>query len=230
MTGFEIEPSEAPDFLLQSPGRTIGLELTAMVRGGSSGELSPKVRFEFREKVKAMARRVYMERGLPPVWVNLRWSPSGARGRIEAVSEKLADLVAETIPVVDLKDGWGKCELAWEELPEALQGHLTGLTIMQNPRGTATTWTAGWAGYPDLDREELVAEIRRKEQIAAGYVTRYDELWLMVYATGMGEAEYLLLPPEANTMIATTFHRVYFMDGEQKVTVVAIDRTQPFGN
>lgn len=223
LSGATIESDEEPDFFLRSVDRVIGLEVTAAVRLGSPGDLSPKERSEFQRKVRAMGRRLFSDKGLGPAWVTPFWLANNNRDQVGRVATALADLVANALPDIDQTIGWGMRDIKWEDLPASLQGQFYSVSIRRNARGTAGTWDSGFANYPDLQRDELVREVRRKEKVAAQYDRRWDELWLLVYATGQGPAEYLLLPTEAiGPPIATTFQRIFFMDAELDVTNIPL--------
>lgn len=216
-----IEPDEEPDFLAAVGNRVIGIELTAIVRNGGPDVPSPKERFVFQRRAEATARRLFMEAGHRPAWVQLRWLPNRTRAPLDDVAQALADVVAAYGP--DALNDIESRDVECEDLPAILQDHVHSLTVTRSPTDRYTTWTAGFASYPEVDRAEIVREVRRKQQKASSFVVRYDALWLVIYATGVGEAEYLLLREEAaHTPIETTFDRVFFIDAERKVAEVPV--------
>jgi hypothetical protein len=69
--GVAVREHESPDFLLDCASGTIGVEVTRYASSDSQGLSSTHQRSSLRERVVAVARSHYEERGGPPLFVDL---------------------------------------------------------------------------------------------------------------------------------------------------------------
>ena len=221
MSDAEPTPSEGPDFLVDRAGRMIGIEVTALVRrSDSSGDL--KLREQFQLRVVQAAEHIYDGSGAPTVWVSVRWLPQVVKGDPELIATELAEFVARNLPDVG-PSGWGMTSVDFPQLTDLLKAQLWGVTIHRNRLGTARGWAFGYVTYPEVAAAELRTEITRKEARAAKYEERYEELWLLIYATGRGKPEDVEVSDDAQQAhYPTLFDRVFFLDARRQLLELAV--------
>jgi hypothetical protein len=224
MPGAEPIPSEGPDFLVDRGGYILGIEATGLVRrSDSDGDL--KLREQFQRQVVRAAEQVYDASGGPGVWVDVRWLPWVVKGDPQFLATELARFVAGNLPDVG-PSGWAWTYIDFRKLPDTLQAQLRGVTIHRNRPGTARGWGFGYVTYPDVAPAELQGEIIRKEARAAKYEKRYEDLWLLIYATGQGKPEWVEVSDNAQQVLyPTLFDRVFFLDAREQLLELAVVHT-----
>jgi hypothetical protein len=190
--------TETPDFLVEATGgRTVGLELVEVHRGGARrGGSHHRERQEAEEALLRLAEEIYYAADPPgPVYVHLSWPPDPEAERLgplprptEELAGEVAWLVREGAPTWT---GGRRFELGPEELEgTVLEGVLYGISarrtgfVGDNGRdsrwGRALSYAPVEAGVADLARE-----IAKKERIyVACKESGCAEVWLVAVLAG----------------------------------------------
>lgn len=191
---------ECPDFMVDTAGGRIGLEITECLRGDGRHKKGSRYRerWQAEEKVKRLAEALYYggPEGRPkaaePVWVNLHWAPASSQPErlpqsVEEIAAAVARLVRGAEP--EWRDG-RRLEMRPKRLVgTVLEGVLAKLTVRREafraPDGRAPGWTASRA-YPTEIAEagEVAAAIGAKDRVYDRCAKACDEAWLVVALVG----------------------------------------------
>jgi hypothetical protein len=206
LAGSRLEHTDRPDIRVHLGGRTYGLEITRIARGGDDA-IS---RAQWRRAVERAARLLWRERNNQPVWVSLRWNPDPPRADVQTIARGLVDLVVQHLAVVPRKIH-DSTDIGWHQIPDELASRVHGLHILHTRRDDH--WVSGFALNPDVQPDELQEEITKKAQKANGYTPSGGGLWLLIYAEPSNAAQALDLTAEATAAsYSGPFNRVFFLD------------------
>lgn len=189
--------TETPDFLVEAAGgRTVGLELVEVYRGGGRRRGSRhRERQEAEERVLRLAEELYYAGGTPwPVYAYLSWPPDPEEARSGPLPRPTWELAGEMARL--LREGaptWaggGRLEFGPEELEGTLlEGVLHGVSarragfVGEDGRGSrwgrTLSYAPAMAGIPDLARA-----IAGKDRVYAPCKEKCGESWLVAALTG----------------------------------------------
>jgi hypothetical protein len=86
-------------------------------------------------------------------------------------------------------------------------------------------WTNPWAGLVDADPAVIQRRIADKETKVATYRRHCEEVWLLIHATGGGQAFYTVISHFArDATFESTFDRVFLLDAEDDLLELRLVR------
>ena len=168
---------EAPDFVLPTPGRTFGFEVTQLFQPPSTSRFPPREIEAFREEVVRRAEDIYAASGGLPVDVNAYFSIRPAtRQDKEALAQSLSDFVRGHYPAER------QVLLFRENEPQPVLPRGFGSISIARPLGDQSrVWFTGGVGETILlTRELLATTISEKNSLVAHYLSHVDEVWLLI--------------------------------------------------
>lgn len=102
------------------------------------------------------------------------------------------------------------------QIPDALAPYVHGLHIVRTLQDDL--WVSGFSNYPDVQPQELQADIDRKALKVAGYTPPNDSMWLLIYAESSNAAQALDITDQARAALYSgPFNRVFFLDCMDRV-------------
>ena len=208
MSGARIESSDKPDVRLHLADRIQGLEVTKIVRDGSLVG-----RAQWRGAVQRAARVRMRARGKPPVWVKVFWQPYPPKGGVDKVAGLLAEFVDGRLAALPDRSGRVAMHVNPHEVPEDVHAYAYSLSVARALEGTEDEWVSDFGNYPEVQPEELQAEIDRKAGRVPGFESSDGTPWLLIHADPVNEAQALDLTDLVRaSSYAGPFERVFFLD------------------
>jgi hypothetical protein len=216
LLGQEERGADPPDFIVAEGGRRIGVEMTRYHHDSGPGGSEGAKHESLERKVMTLGEGLF-EASNPGAHV--RVSPyfrrgTLRRGNVPHVAERLARLVATTIPL-DPTDSepLTSRRADWDALDRAgLSEVLITLTVYRWRRMRAGEWYPPVGGGVSTDVSSIELRLRAKENDLPSYRARVDESWLVIYAP-LGHASAFfdteVLTPQ---MFKSTFDRVIYID------------------
>jgi hypothetical protein len=95
-----ISSDERPDFLVKAPSEIIGIEITGFYRETSSSARPPlQQRESVRHKIITLAKSIYDNRGLPPVFVSVHFDLNFhcRKFDIQPIAKRLIELAEQSL-------------------------------------------------------------------------------------------------------------------------------------
>jgi hypothetical protein len=218
LTGARVEHGDRPDVLMHHQGGVYGLEVTRIARGGSEAVRRAALRREAERK----ARILYLATPNATAWVSLHWHHEPPRAKLDAVARLLADEVAKHVSSLTLDGPSRITSIEMNQLPVTLAAYVGSITIARTR--SDDNWVSGFANFPELLPDELQEEISRKSAVATKYPSRYDGLWLLIYAETSNEAQALDVTDDIRSATYLgDFDKVFFLDCMNRVADVRIE-------
>jgi hypothetical protein len=211
---------EAPDFLVNTRHRYLGIEHTQFVRESDNPTGSRmRARESTEDKVLRLASIAHESRGLPPVWINVLWSLHGlpASSRVPELASVLADLVEVYLPNQDGEVSIRHPHPAWRSLPQ----EVSSLSIRRKEIFTKNLWVSTRASFiPTLTPLDLQKRIQEKEDKVSSYREKCSQVWLLIVANGLEPSTFCKLAPEIEGFrFETDFDRVFFLHYADELVV-----------
>jgi len=202
--------TEEPDFVVQTPADTLGIEHTEFHWDEGNGVGSErKAQESQQEKIVNAAVRLYESRNLPSVIVRIHWHPGVqlSRRRVRELRPQLADVVAAHLPKTS-PSVWINAEEEWGSLPDAIM--TVGITRLGDP--TENQWVSTRGGWvPQLGMTDLERRNAEKESRLAAYRSRCDEVWLLIVADGRAPSSFGEFPEAVRRQeLHSAFDRLFF--------------------
>ncbi len=212
-----LEPNERPDVRVHLHGSVFGLEVTNIVRGGSSGVIQ---RARWTRSVELAAHRRWRDGGHAPVWVSLASRRDAPKATVDVIAKSLVDAMAHWSR--GFPSGRFMLQFETQDFPTGLRPYLNAVTVAQSSKGTAEGWVSGFANHPEIAPNELQFRFDKKAPTVATYPSRYDGLWLLISA-GHNEAQALeVTEAAAQTLYSGPFDRAFFVDIRWDVTELRV--------
>jgi len=173
--------TEAPDFLVESAERVLGIEILDYVRGEAADGSPVRKAEQDHDEVAEIARVAFEADGHCDVAVDFLWSDHGSLNRQtrREIGEATARLVRQHIPAGVYETRW----LRWDDFEATpLCGLVHSISIMRMRQSSA--WTCSDGGFVTATVPEIVRLIESKNMKVPSYRQRCQELWLVVVADG----------------------------------------------
>ena len=167
------EDGESPDFIIDSGGHRLGIEVTEW-----HADQRQRAREAEQEGVVAAARRTHQEAGEPALMVRVYWNA------FDAVSKReRSKLVAALVAVVRSNTPECQCGIVLDRAESdgvALPPHIDRIDIYRYEEDPDVDWMSVRYGMlPTITAGLVQAEIRRKSDLTGGF-RDVDELWLLL--------------------------------------------------
>lgn len=174
---------ERPDILMQSADRIIGIEITdywrgrSQQKGGSAMHRSEKAQWNLANK----AYQAYTANHSEPVFVTFHFKSQEALAgkQLIQLASALADIVGQHIP----QDLYAKRRLDYSELEgTGLEPFVYGINVQRMRDDYSDGWGVVSAGFISASTVELQGIINEKDAKVHVYLTRCDEVSLLIVA------------------------------------------------
>jgi hypothetical protein len=206
----QIKCGETPDFLIQTGGRRIGIEITKIFLDNGTRKASLQSVEAARDRITSLARNFAIERGTPPVSVTLffNWTLPLHRKKETSIAGAVAQTVHNNLPSpgenVDLECHYGSNQP--NEVDE----------ILVNRAYPVTEHKWRWMEYSRIEREaeeHLQQAINRKIDTLYACLDKCEECWLLIVANSF-RASGNIKPNEESFsyLYGSPFSRTYFFD------------------
>lgn len=178
----EILPTEEPDFLVESSGVKVGIELTGLYRTDSDNKLPRQASESLRKQIVDRAQSLYKEAGGPELWVSVYFSAfeSLSKSRVPHIASRLESLV-RAANVAD--DGNVRLEADWDtpDFHDEINSiHIRRLAIL-----TKGFWNVPDAAFvPDCEPNQIQELIDKKNKRLTSYRNYCDVIWLVIVVDG----------------------------------------------
>lgn len=200
-----IVESESPDFLLEMDSRRIGVEVTELYLPSGTETTPPEQAFENDERrIIERARIMATERGVPSQLMNVRLSRhSLCKPNKQLLATTLCDFVAANAAPPGQTNH-----------PHDLPPGVVYLTLYGH-RSEPHSWHGPCSGWPNAQYTSgFQAAIDKKEVRRQKYLTRCDEVWLILAATWEGGSSFIKWSEAMEQQTFTSrFDRVFFVEG-----------------
>lgn len=182
----DLPKPPAPDLILHSANKKIGIEVTEMWQEWSKG-VDPTEQEGFRSYIVRKAQKFYKKTGNPNVSVSVFFSHSHPlkKDDVRSIIEKLVEIVCRNIPDKDL----GKWEI--QNYGNSLPDQVSSLRVVRRD-ASRLHWKKIWSTYvPDLPARQVAQRLERKEPNLPGYLKFCDECWLVMVVGGFSASSTL---------------------------------------
>jgi hypothetical protein len=173
----QATPSETPDFLLSSHGRTIGIEFTLIHLPPSAGERPHQETQALKDRIVARAAKLHDDANGPALYVTVFFRPRAAlnKGLVDQAAQGIARAVS-SVAGSAVAHGVNE-EPRWQTLPQ----EVVHISIQRSINGIDKLWHAdagGWVAeiLPEHIREVVATKVRMHSAARQ----RCDELWLVI--------------------------------------------------
>lgn len=203
-----LKKSESPDFLFTHKNRIIGIEVTELsvpTEGRPHRELEGMEDFITRR-----AKRLALDRGLPPISVWLFFNLSGAppRKRWEIIAESVVDTVQHNLPAVGKR-----IELTYSLTKKHQPREVDLIHISRNEHAYRHIWHPVRASWVMKKTQDLFQKcIDQKNNKYEKYREKCDECWLIMGAEGTRQSSAIRPDePTLESSYSSKFERVFFI-------------------
>ncbi|MBU9491753.1 hypothetical protein [Burkholderia multivorans] len=207
----EVVPTEEPDFLIRGHGHIVGIELTDLHHQTAPGRIPEQASEAMRRRVVARAQEIYISRQLQPVMASFFLDDRIhiKKSEVEALAEEFANVIAANCPApnssIEVPQGW--------EDTRALPSILHSVSIRRLDVVTKTFFSAPGATWvPTITREDVERALSGKELKYDSYMTKCDEVWLVINTDTESMTTYFEFDPEIlSRPFSTQFDHVFLV-------------------
>jgi hypothetical protein len=161
-----IFPDERPDFLVKAPSEIIGIEITGFYRETSSSTRPPlQQRESVRHKIITLAKSIYDNRGLLPVFVSVHFDLNFhcRKFDIQPIAERLIELAEQSLS-----------NLAEEKIWRIYEIQLNGILPLsvKKLKLVKSYWNAPLASFVPTVNSQQIQNIFDEKILAAMTIER----------------------------------------------------------
>lgn len=223
-----ITNTESPDFLIQSPERTVGVEITRIFNPGKPKSPSPQSQDAERDLIGERAQAIATDQSLAPVMVDIYFDSRqsvGKRNR-DSIAQQLVDLVTANMPALGDDRSFEKRHPTKSEFPPQIEA----VHIWRFKRLTSHLWQTADAGVVNEDFASYLQQlIDDKNGKVSTYKQKCDDCWLVVIGDWRGPSAFFEISDKMSAHnYESAFDRVYFVEGYSE-RVVALNTSPNAG-
>lgn len=213
----DMKSSEEPDFLIQAPTQTIGIELTTFSRDrATKGGSSALKDVALRDKILIAAEEEYNSRSDVPILVTMWWNPSiRQRHPIEVLAKSLVDIIIPRIPSTTSQYS----HVQWDDFDNTpMEHYLSVLWINRKVGDTQTVFFSSSGGGVGVSPQDFQDIINEKNGKVPGYLKKCGEVWLLIVAGHAAKREIPIasdISPDDDfyeQVFKSAFSRVFLYD------------------
>ena len=181
----EIIESERPDFLCNSCGAPVGIEMTRFFLP-SGGSVSPQALNGYRNQLARALRDEHAKRNIPPFHVSVHFFAEEKlldRDTRQRLTNYLLEFAAQRMPAVG-----PHVVFEYEKLTSELtELGVQRISILRNASLTQPFWSLPYASFvPDSDSSQIQAVINEKSPLVAEYRRKAAVIWLLIVSGSGG--------------------------------------------
>ena len=205
----EINKQESPDFIIRTPHKTFGIEVTRAINPNCAAP-TPLAKIRSAQlKCLKMARQILDRERKAPVEVKVKFRDDEIRIDINEAAKELCDFVLEKVISIDDSKTWhyyesGLIYISWISIhldtvhgKKWLHEHRVKPIIMN---------------WVNTNAHKIIQEaIDSKNTKLAGYRTKCDECWLIVGVNEITAAEAVEVLDNDDSTYFSDFTRAYFI-------------------
>ncbi len=171
----KISPDERPDFLVKTLNEIIGIEITGFYREASSSARPPlQQRENVRRKIIALAKSIYDDKGLPPVFVSVHFDLNFhcRKSDIQSIASRLVELAEQS-----------SSNLVGEKIWRIFEIQLNGVLLLSVKRVklAKSYWNAPLASFvPTVNPQQIQDILDEKNARCDGYRSKCAKIWLII--------------------------------------------------
>lgn len=207
-----IEPSERPDFLLDSESK-LGLEVVELFRDPDGTDIAPQAQEGGWNSVANGCAREWSTRDLPhvEVWLGFHSAYHVSKRRLRDIVTITTDLAEEHLP---LKGGEARADsvsLPYERFPK----ELAYMRVSRLVDYTRSYWHVDGPGIwvEELSRDKLQRTLQSKNKSVSDYRRRVSDVWLLAVVHGWRNSSIMDVPAALVAEPYTfDFDRVFLLD------------------
>lgn len=206
-----IDDHEAPDFLVRTPEKVVGIELTTIFHKPQSSEHRRQAWESYVDKIVDGLAKVLIQTNLPPCWASIHFTKSAMQKiAVDSCIGEIFEVILSNFPAE------GETVLIDAACTKRrLPGYVSALDLARLPEIDEWNITAPHALFiPDLDdQDELRAAIDKKDSKFGRYRESCDEIWLLINI-GVGSPSTTFDVPDelAQQPVSSKFDRIFLVD------------------
>ena len=183
------EEREAPDFIIRTEGKLVGVEITELFISHDPASNPKQTQESISTRIVLAAQRLYRASGAPPAHVRVLFRP---RCDIKHVSrDRTAKTLARFVHDLNLADGQS-ADCGPEELDGQLPDEVAFVHALGVPSVELAHWGVARAGWvAPLTAASLQARIDEKARLLARYQRNVAENWLIIVADATKPSQLL---------------------------------------
>src|SRR5262245_46567758 len=211
----ELEETESPDFIIGSPERAVGIEVTAFHLPPEEGERQHQETQRLKDLVVARALAIHRNAGGPGLYVSVFFARPLAitKRNAQEISEALALAILATAVPASLEEG--AYQVAWGRLPRG----INDITIRASVDGQDRLWHADAGGWvAPVAREHIERVVQRKNEMLSTARSKCSDVWLVIVNDEFSRAAPVELSDAAACFsYAHEFNRIFWLDAHNPV-------------
>ena len=207
-----LPDGSGPDFVLETDGHTVGVEITEFWREPPTTGLPRRQIEGIRDQVLRAAERACNAASLPPVEVLVQFQENQTpfKDRVNTLTTELAEAVRKHFPAPGQHRNLG-----WDFGEDSrLPPEVVGLTVIRRENASESLWLTVDADYVrPVSAEHLQARISAKNGKVQRYVRASPEFWLIVVFDSLRfSGTFDLHSPAFNCVYESVFKRTFVFD------------------
>ncbi|MDT8409317.1 MAG: hypothetical protein RQ741_06935 [Wenzhouxiangellaceae bacterium] len=204
--------TESPDFLIESPECTIGVEITRIFSPAEPNSPQPQSQDNERDLIAERAKAIAVDQSLPPVMVDIYFDSRKLlrkRDR-DAIGKALVDIVAANMPAFGDDRSIENRHAADPRFPT----QVAAMHIWRFKPLTSHLWQTGNGGIVNENFSPYLQwRINCKNGKVSMYRRKCDACWLVIVADWRGPSAFFTISEKmSGNAYTAAFDRVYFVE------------------
>lgn len=181
--------NEKPDFLINSEGKLFGIEMTHYYREKSSDTKYPlQQKLATRRKILDLAKSIYNERKLPPLFVHVHFDLHFQCGEreVQTTAKKIVEVVEQA-----LSKPSNEVLCRRDEIP------LCGVDLISVKKKLSgiNRWSAPFGSFvPSVSSQQIQEILNEKSSRCRKYREKCDAVWLVIVMDRFQPSSFSLIP------------------------------------
>lgn len=220
---------QAPDILLRTTDRIIGIELTRFLSDVAGPSGSPSRALDaFRSQILKRAKQIWQCHDLPPVDVSLMWDDRLRidSNDVESIAQQFVEFASLQIPDVNCDLTFTYPNPRWMNLPSNIAA-----MFVSRPAGlNETVWNFSHGGsVPHVS--DIFGELQHILDKKQGKVSRYrqhcQELWLLIVADGSNVQSMVVIDEDvpAHSLVSSFDKALFLSAPHERVIRLSLVKT-----
>jgi hypothetical protein len=208
--------TESPDFLFQNESRVLGIEITDFIRRVKrDSPLSLRTIEKLHAMVALQAKAIFEAKYNIPLWIALHWDHRFrfSKKDVPRVASQLVDVIEKDIP----REIYEGTSFNWDSHGDfPIFEAIHRISIRRLKDRTKGVWAEAESGFIGGTMSDIQEVVEAKEPKIQSYLTKCDEVWLLIIADGAHISSTLDIELEPSATLRTQFERVLLYDGDSK--------------
>jgi hypothetical protein len=209
----EIIDSEAPDFLINSNRKNIGIEITRYYRKQKDRDVNDLEIEAIQRRILNLAQKIFYSNHSIPLQLSPLWKFQNklTHDEIDVLAKALVELIEENIPDEIHKAIFIENFDLWNTPLSDYCYYISVMKLKDKP-----LWASHSTGFTYVSQKEIDDRIQLKTKKIQEYLLKCDDIWLIIVCEGQNISSMVDLQDINTWEFESPFDKILLYDRDKK--------------